>query len=125
VREYVLSTDGFLNPGKLRAIFKSFESIAVGGHTHHPGMHDEDLRFHGLDGRETVTMPLPEGKKFFINVGSTGQPRDGDNRSCYAIIEEHQVSWFRVPYDFKTTMRKINATGALNEILARRLALGK
>ena len=41
VREYVLSTDGFLNPDKLRAIFDSFEGVAVGGHTHHPGMHDE------------------------------------------------------------------------------------
>jgi predicted phosphodiesterase len=51
VREYVLSTDGFLNPEKLRAIFDSFEGIAVGGHTHHPGMHDESLRLHGLEGR--------------------------------------------------------------------------
>ena len=125
VREYVLSTDGFLNPGKLRSIFDSFEGIAVGGHTHHPGMHDEDLRFHGLDGHEQVTMPLPEGRRFFVNVGSTGQPRDGDNRACYAVLEEHQVTWYRVPYDFKTTMRKITATGVLNEILARRLAMGK
>ena len=44
VREYVLSTDGILNPDKLRGVFESFPEIAVGGHTHHPGVHDEDLR---------------------------------------------------------------------------------
>lgn len=125
VREYVLSTDGFLNPGKLRAIFDSFEGVAVGGHTHHPGMHDEDLRFTGLDGRDELTLPLPEGGRFFINVGSTGQPRDGDNRACYAVLEDDQVTWYRVPYNFRQTMDKIMGTGALSEILARRLAIGK
>lgn len=125
VREYVLSTDGFLNPAKLRDIFDSFDGIAVGGHTHHPGMHAEDLRFTGLDGRDELTLDLPEGRKFFINVGSTGQPRDGDNRACYAVLEDDRVTWYRVPYDFRTTMQKILDTGVLSEILARRLAIGK
>ncbi|MFT5050949.1 MAG: putative phosphodiesterase [Chlamydiales bacterium] len=125
VREYVLSTDGFLNPGKLRAIFDSFDGVAVGGHTHHPGMHDQDLRFTGLDGRDELTLPLPEGEQFFINVGSTGQPRDGDNRACYAVLEDHQVTWYRVAYDYRRTMDKILATGVLSEILARRLVHGK
>jgi predicted phosphodiesterase len=125
VREYVLSTDGFLNPSKLSAIFDSFEDVALGGHTHHPGMHSEDLRFTGLDGRDQLTLPLPEERKFFINVGSTGQPRDGDNRACYAVLEDHQVSWYRVSYNFRGTMDKIMNTGKLSEILARRLAIGK
>ena len=125
VREYVLSTDGFLNPDKLRSIFDSFEHVAVAGHTHHPGMHDEDLRFHGLEGKDKLTLPLPEGRKFFVNVGSTGQPRDGDNRACYAVLEDHQVTWHRVPYDYRETQRKILETGVLSEILSRRLALGK
>ncbi|MCE9593372.1 MAG: metallophosphatase family protein [Planctomycetes bacterium] len=125
VREYVLSTDGFLNPDKLRAVFQSFEGIAVGGHTHHPGMHDADLRFHGLGGAEKLTLALPEGKKCFLNVGSVGQPRDGDNRACYAVLEDHQVTWHRVAYDFQSTADKILKTGVLSEVLARRLALGK
>lgn len=125
VREYVLSTDGFLNPDKLRQIFSSFEGVAVGGHTHHPGVHDEDLRFHGLNGAATLTLPLAEDRKFFVNVGSVGQPRDSDNRACYAVLEDHQVTWHRVPYDFQRTAEKILATGQLSEILARRLSLGK
>jgi diadenosine tetraphosphatase ApaH/serine/threonine PP2A family protein phosphatase len=125
VREYVLSTDGFLNPDKLRAIFDSFEGVALGGHTHHPGMHDENLRFHGLNGAETLTLPVPKGKKFFINVGSVGQPRDADNRACYAVLEDDAVTWYRVPYNFQATAEKILRTGSLSEVLARRLAMGK
>ena len=125
VREYVLSTDGFLDPEKLRAIFDSFEGIAVGGHTHHPGMHDESLRFHGLDGGDSFSLEIPAEGKFFINVGSTGQPRDGDNRACYAILEPDRVTWHRVPYDFMTTMQKILDTPDLSDLLGRRLQIGK
>lgn len=125
VREYVLSTDGYLNPDKLRAIFESFEGVALGGHTHHPGLHDQNLRFHGLNGAEELTLELPPGKRFFVNVGSVGQPRDSDNRACYAILEDERITWRRVPYDFQITAEKIVRTGALSEVLARRLAMGK
>jgi predicted phosphodiesterase len=128
VREYVLSTDGILNPDKLRAVFTQFEGVAVAGHTHHPGVHDENLRFHGLNnlnGRNEMTMELPEGQKFFVNVGSVGQPRDADNRACYAILEDRSVTWVRVSYNFQITAEKIIRTGVLSEVLARRLAMGK
>jgi len=125
VREYVLSTDGILNPDKLQAIFSAFDGVAVAGHTHQPGVHDEDMRFHGLDGSEEFTLPLPRDRKFFVNVGSTGQPRDSDNRACFAVLEDEQVTWHRVPYDFRSTMEKIQGTGVLHEVLARRLAVGK
>jgi diadenosine tetraphosphatase ApaH/serine/threonine PP2A family protein phosphatase len=125
VREYVLSTDGILQPDKLRAIFDAFEGIGVAGHTHQPGLHDESLRFRALEGAGELTLPLEEGQRYFINVGSTGQPRDGDNRACYAILEEHQVTWCRVEYDFRITQDKILKTGLLSEILARRLSVGK
>ena len=110
---------------KLRAVFDSFEGIAVGGHTHHPGMHDESLRFNGLDGQESCTMEIPAEGKFFINVGSTGQPRDGDNRACYAVLEDDRVTWNRVAYDYRATMQKILDTGELSDLLARRLTIGK
>jgi diadenosine tetraphosphatase ApaH/serine/threonine PP2A family protein phosphatase len=125
VREYVLSTDGILNPDKLRAIFDSFDGVGVAGHTHQPGIHDESLRFQALNGADELTVELDPEKRYFINVGSTGQPRDGDNRACYAVLEEDRVTWYRVPYDFRATQEKIQRTGALSEILARRLAVGK
>jgi len=125
VREYVLSTDGFLNPDKLRGIFSSFEGVAVGGHTHHPGVHDEDLRFHGLNGADSLRFELTPGRKWFVNVGSVGQPRDSDNRACYAVLEDESITWYRVPYNFRETADKIIRTGQLSEVLARRLAMGK
>ncbi len=125
VREYVLSTDGILNPDKLRSIFDSFDTIAVAGHTHQPGVHDEEMRFHGLNGSDVHEFDFEPGRKYYVNVGSTGQPRDGDNRACYAVLEDSKVTWFRVPYDFRATMDKILGTGQLSEILARRLAVGK
>ena len=125
VREYVLSTDGILNPDKLRSIFDAFENVAVAGHTHQPGIHDESLRFRGLNGAQELSCELDPERKYYINVGSTGQPRDGDARACYAVLEDHRVTWYRVPYDFRITQEKILKTGVLSEILARRLAVGK
>ncbi len=125
IREYVLSTDGILNPDKLRSVFACFDGIGVAGHTHQPGIHDEDLRFQALNGADELTIPFQPGRKYYVNVGSTGQPRDGDSRACYAVLEDHQVTWYRVNYDYRTTMDKIQRTGVLSEILARRLAVGK
>lgn len=125
VREYVLSTDGILNPAKLQAIFECFDGIGLAGHTHQPGMHDPDFKWHGMQGAASMTLPLPARGKCFINVGSTGQPRDGDPRACYAILEEDRVTWHRVEYDVRKTQEKILATGVLPDLLARRLEVGR
>ena len=127
VREYVLSTDGFLNPStSCASIFDSFDGIAVGGHTHHPGMHDRRAALSGARGLPTSSRPCrcPKVSKFFVNVGSTGQPRDGDNRACYAVLEDeprHLVPRaLRLP---GARWRRSATTGTLlSEILARRLA---
>ena len=46
---------------------------------------------------------------YLINVGSVGQPRDFDSRSCYAIYDPalKEVALVRVPYDYTITQRKI------------------
>ena len=55
--------------------------------------------------------------------------RDGDQRDGVGrlrrFIEDEQVTWHRVKYDYRTTMEKINATRVLSEVLARRLSVGK
>jgi len=125
LREYVLATDGILNPEKIESIFACFDDIAFVGHTHHPGIHFEDGRFQSLEGAERMKLPLPRGQKFIVNVGSVGQPRDGDPRACFALFDGDGVEWRRVPYDFRTTMEKIRSTPGLDELLARRLAVGR
>jgi diadenosine tetraphosphatase ApaH/serine/threonine PP2A family protein phosphatase len=69
---------------------------------------------------------IETGKKYFINVGSVGQPRDGDWRAAYAIYHpaEHDVVLHRVQYDIATTQQKIIDAG-LPHRLAERLAHGR
>ncbi|HKE02111.1 MAG TPA: metallophosphoesterase family protein [Planctomycetota bacterium] len=132
VREYVLATDGLLNPDKMEAIFRSFDAGQCAmGHTHQPGIFRRDLRFEppppqaGPSSGEAPWVELSEREQALVNVGSVGQPRDGDNRACFATIDGVRVRWHRVPYDYATTMEKIRATPGLDEILARRLAIGR
>jgi diadenosine tetraphosphatase ApaH/serine/threonine PP2A family protein phosphatase len=73
-----------------------------------------------------MSVHLEMGRKYFINVGSTGQPRDGDWRSSYAIydVENQEVTIRRLEYDIQTAQDKIIDAG-LPEMLAHRLSLGK
>lgn len=58
--------------------------------------------------------------RIFINAGSVGQPKDRDNRSCYALIESYPsgttVSYKRVPYDYSSVANKIIHVGLPSEL---------
>jgi diadenosine tetraphosphatase ApaH/serine/threonine PP2A family protein phosphatase len=66
------------------------------------------------------------GKKYFINVGSVGQPRDGDPRAAYVIYDmvENLVELRRVTYDFGVTQQRILDAGLPSRVAAR-LAVGR
>lgn len=70
------------------------------GHSHLPG-----IFVRGPSGRPHLLPPqdfvLEEGKRFIVNVGSVGYPRDGDPRASYCLFEtgEQAVRWRRVPFD--------------------------
>jgi predicted phosphodiesterase len=89
------------------------------GHSHVPKVITE---------REVWT-PEP-GKRYtldqrlVVNVGSVGQPRDGDPRACYVLIEDGFVRYYRVPYDVESAAAKIRKVGALDPVLADRLFQG-
>jgi diadenosine tetraphosphatase ApaH/serine/threonine PP2A family protein phosphatase len=69
------------------------------------------------------TFRIPKGHKAYVCVGSVGQPRDRDNRSSFAILDGDNLTFHRVAYDYKATMKKILAAG-LNPFLAERLEQG-
>ena len=125
VKEYVLATDGLLAPEKVEAIFRTFEGWAFCGHTHQPGIFWRNLRFDPPPQNLDQWLELPAQESCLVNVGSVGQPRDGDNRACFLLVDGPRIRWVRVPYDFHATMDKIRATPGLDEILARRLAIGR
>ena len=72
------------------------------------------------------SIELEEGTKYFINIGSVGQPRDLDWRACYVVydVESKLVNFRRIEYDLETTQRKILEAG-LPPSLAERLADGR
>lgn len=100
-----------------------FTQLCFYGHTHAPRIYEKDDTVRCL--RETETK-LKRGVKYFINVGSVGQPRDGDWRASYATydVEDQSVCIRRIEYDIGTAQRKI-IDGGLPPVLAERLAVGR
>jgi diadenosine tetraphosphatase ApaH/serine/threonine PP2A family protein phosphatase len=74
----------------------------------------------------STSFTLLDSCRYLINVGSVGQPRDGDPRAAYGIYkpEDATFSLKRVPYDIKRTQEKIIAAG-LPPFLAARLEAGR
>ena len=74
---------------------------------------------------DSFTVQIEPGCKYLFNIGSIGQPRNGDPRASFAVYDSDtkKVSRFRVPYDIEAVQKKILAEG-LPERLAWRLAQG-
>jgi predicted phosphodiesterase len=101
--------------------------IILFGHTHLPAVFsiDKDLNVSGFAVREDATVRLDPNKRYLINPGSVGQPRDRNPHSSFIILdtEKHTVQFFRVEYDVLKTQTSILKAG-LPEILASRLTYG-
>ena len=71
-------------------------------------------------------VDLSDVVKSIVNVGSVGQPRDGNPNASFATydVEAEQVELFRCPYDLESTQEKIMEAG-LPPFLAERLAVGR
>jgi diadenosine tetraphosphatase ApaH/serine/threonine PP2A family protein phosphatase len=122
LHEYVFPED-IHNPQKLGRIFALVDRYCFQGHTHVPGVFTEDLRF--VSPEEAGYVYRLDGRKALVNVGSVGQPRDGDWRACYALLDGDAVRFRRVEYDIETTIRKIRDIDALDDFLGDRLRDGR
>jgi predicted phosphodiesterase len=98
-------------------------AVCFYGHTHVPLAFEktDTIRF-GLYSRIKVTL----GRKYFINVGSVGQPRDGDPRAAYVVYDmaNSLIELRRVKYDIQAAQKKIIDAG-LPARVATRLAVGR
>lgn len=98
-------------------------SLCFFGHTHVPlAFERADTVRAGLYAKIRISL----GKKYFINVGSVGQPRDGDPRAAYVTFDlfNNEIELHRIPYDYRITQKKIIDAG-LPGRLAARLAVGR
>ncbi len=93
------------------------------GHTHIPVAFERDGAVHR---KKFERLAIDPGKKYFINAGSVGQPRDGDWRAAYCLFDPEKavVELRRIKYDLAGAQQKIRQS-RLPELLADRLALGR
>jgi len=98
-------------------------AICFFGHTHVPVAFMRDNMVRGGTYSKFKTEP---GKKYFVNVGAVGQPRDGNPKAAYVVYDvfESSIELRRLDYDIPKAQAKIRAAG-LPERLAERLDYGK
>lgn len=120
--EYVFPEDIY-NQRKMDALFGRIERYCFQGHTHLPGVFTTDYRF--VSPEECSYQHRLDGQKTMVNVGSVGQPRDGDPRACYVILDEELVIFRRLDYDVEKTRKKIHGIPELPDMLGDRLLTGR
>jgi diadenosine tetraphosphatase ApaH/serine/threonine PP2A family protein phosphatase len=122
LNEYVFPEDVY-NQRKMENLFDRFDQFSFQGHTHIPGVFTPSLEFFGPD--ECDHEYRFGDEKAMFNVGSVGQPRDGDPRACYVILTDESVVFRRVEYDVDATANKIYDIPDLDNMLGDRLRDGR
>jgi diadenosine tetraphosphatase ApaH/serine/threonine PP2A family protein phosphatase len=113
----------------VRALKVSARPLCLFGHTHYPVTFElSNQSFESVDAASAPEMviEMKPGAKYLVNPGSVGQPRDGDPRAAYAIVDTNQrrVELFRLKYPIAEAQAKVIKAG-LPEVLAHRLAVGR
>jgi len=101
--------------------FKYFdERICFIGHSHFPIIFNNRAGF-----TRAPKVKLESEDKFIVNVGSVGQPRDGNPKACFCVYDENEnsIEFVRLDYEIDKTREKIIKAG-LPVFLADRLKKG-
>ena len=119
VWEYVLSDEA-----ALAALVLSDAALTLVGHSHVALQVSLDDAFEGGLAPAGTELEIGNGR-WLLNPGSVGQPRDGDPRAAYLVLDldAKRAAFRRVDYDIEATQAEIRAAG-LPESLAERLATG-
>lgn len=119
---YLLPGDSY-DRHRMKEEFDHMDVYALNGHTHIPGVIVRGSRFMPPEALDKFSYQL-QGRQAIINVGSVGQPRDGNPKSSYATIENNVVYFHRVPYDAEAVCEAILAIKELDPFLGQRLLAG-
>lgn len=147
MNEYIFPEDVFTNPQKVMANFDRLDArLCFVGHTHQPGVFVDDPYFDPPNELPDSPYYEVEQERAIVNVGSVGQPRDRDQRASYVIVRRtpealqtgteslvatalscsvETIEFVRVDYDIETTVKKILAQPALDDLLGTRLYEGR
>lgn len=110
--------------GDARASFEAFtQKMCFIGHSHQPAVVE-------LDGTEmtcpeNVVVDIADDRRYLINVGSVGQPRDRNPNACFVTVDldTQKIEFHREVYDIVAAQQAIRSAG-LPEELAERLTYG-
>jgi len=125
--EYVFTPEQALD-----GLLDSSAAVTFFGHTHHQGgfaYQDSSLEVLQIRPRATESfapLRIDRSKRYLLNPGSTGQPRDGDPRAAFAIadLDHRVVEFWRVQYDIPAVQERMRRA-RLPEPLVQRLAIGR
>ncbi len=118
-----------LDAGQAKVQFNGFnQKICFVGHSHIPQVftdHGEDLRISPKEGKDRFILRISDLRRYIINVGSIGQPRDRDPRGCFVVFDSDSmtVEFVRFNYPISEAQERIISAG-LPLFLAERLAAG-
>lgn len=120
--EYIYFRDIY-HESKLRDIFQYVPHLCFVGHTHVPGVWTDDMVY--ISPHEANYLYRFTSKRTIVNVGSVGQPRNGDVRSSYVLQWDDMIEFRKVAYPVEKTCRKIHEEDGLEDFLADRLMYGR
>ena len=125
--EYMLPDifPGF-DPNRVELMLTEVDRLCFCGHTHFPCAVDSNKTFY-YPQRSGNTLTLEHNRKYIINIGSVGQPRDRDIRASYLLLDEDKmtVEWRRISYDIDAVVEKIKNMCGLDNWCGERLRYGK
>lgn len=124
IREYIVPRDG-QDTQKMQDCFSRMgdAQVCFVGHSHVPGVYPESGGY--LHPDEIGGVYAIGTTRALVNIGSVGQPRDGDTRASFVTFDGETVRFHRIAYDHQATMTKIRAIKELPEYLAERLGQGR
>jgi diadenosine tetraphosphatase ApaH/serine/threonine PP2A family protein phosphatase len=113
----------------LRALKATSRPLCLFGHTHFPvtfQLAGGELQANGPATAGEARLELRQDVLYLVNPGAVGQPRDGDARAAYAIVDVEQrcIELYRVDYPIEKAQLKIIEAG-LPPVLAKRLSVGR
>lgn len=116
---YILTT------AQAKRHFENFnQAVCFVGHSHMPIIFNIDSEGQVMKSNKMELERVPE-RRYIINVGSVGQPRDGDPRACYIMVdtESGKIYYRRVDYDIIKAQEKMKNAN-MPSFLVDRIAVG-
>ena len=118
----------------LEGLLDSTAAVTFFGHTHHQGGFSyensknnlEVLNIRPRSSEPFAALRTDASRRYLLNPGSIGQPRDGDPRAGFAIadLQHHVVEFWRVSYDIAAVQKRMHVAH-LPEALVQRLSMGR